>query len=435
MPASNITLSNVNITAPSNTFCVYNAQGVQIIDSNLGDPNKTTNTFTLFNADITVTNSAANPNLVTLGGLVEPGTNNTLAFFNGLETMGNPNVLGPNQILTVGGNTLTVSNGVNLGASTLNFAVGTNNTKIAATGNLTLGGTLNVTDGGGLTSGTYTLFTYGGTLTYNGLSIGPSSDPNFTYTVSTNTHGQVNLVVSNACPVGAAGPISGPASVNAGTSGVAYSISSVSGATTYAWTVPSGATIASGQGTTSITVNYACSATSGNVAVTPSSGGCSGAANSLTVTVTGVGAAGPITGSSSVDAGDGGLGYSISSVSGATTYTWTVPSGASIASGEGTTSITVNYSCSAVSGNVQVTPGNANGCTGTAGSLSVTVTGVGAAGAISGPTAVCADERARLFDFQRQRRDDLHVGRPVRSDNRQWSGQHVGLGQLGFDRR
>ena len=188
----------------------------------------------------------------------------------------------------------------------------------------------------------------------------------------------------------ARGPITGSSSVNAGDSGDAYSISSVADATTYTWSVPSGATITSGQGTTSITVNFGCSAISGNITVTPSSGSGNGAPSSLGVTVTGVSAAGLIAGSSAVDAGDSGDVYSISSVSGATTYTWTVPSGATIASGQGTTSITVNYSCSAVSGTVQVTPGNTNGCSGGAGSLPVTVTSVGAAGSISGSTTVCA---------------------------------------------
>jgi hypothetical protein len=152
---------------------------------------------------------------------------------------------------------------------------------------------------------------------------------------------------------------------------VTYSISSVGGATTYAWTVPSGASIASGQGTTSITVNYSCSAASGNVQVAPSNGSCNGSSGSLAVTLTGVGDAGTISGLGTICAGQTGVGYSISAVGGATSYIWTVPSGASVASGQGTTSITVNWGSSG--GNVTVTPANANGCTGNSSSLSVTV--------------------------------------------------------------
>ncbi|HMP90636.1 MAG TPA: hypothetical protein PJ991_10565 [Kiritimatiellia bacterium] len=194
----------------------------------------------------------------------------------------------------------------------------------------------------------------------------------------------VNVIV-----VAAAGAISGNASIASGDSAVSYSISSVSGAVSYNWTVPSGATIASGQGTTSITVNYACNAASGNVQVTPINGSCSGTPSSLGITVTGVGAAGSITGSASINGGAEGVSYSISAVSGATTYNWTVPSGATIASGQGTTSITVNFNCNASSGNVQVSPRNANDCAGTSGTLAITATVVGNAGAISGPTTPC----------------------------------------------
>jgi hypothetical protein len=399
MLVSNVTIAGVNISDPTKTFCVYNATGIRFIDSNMTAPTTGTNTFTIYNAGITITNSTPSTNTVTLWGLGSP-SNSVLALFNGQVETADASVLGASPLLTLASSTLTVSNSASFGGSSkLNFGLGTNATKTVATGNLTLGGTLNVADAGGFNSGTYTLFTYGGALTYNGLTVGTTPNTNFTYTVSTNTHGQVNLVVSSSCSVGAAGSISGLASVAAGTNGVTYSISSVSGATTYTWTVPTGATIASGLGTTSITVNYACTASSGNVQVTPSNGSCSGTAASLGVTVTGVGAAGSISGPASVNAGTNGVNYSISSVSGATTYTWTVPSSATIASGQGTTSITVNYACTASSGNVQVTPSNANGCSGTTASLGVTVTGVGVAGSISGPTTVCAGQTGAVYSI------------------------------------
>jgi hypothetical protein len=84
----------------------------------------------------------------------------------------------------------------------------------------------------------------------------------------------------------------------------------------------------------------------------------------------GIGAAGAITGSTSVCSGQAGVTYSIGAVSGATTYNWTVPSGSSITSGQGATSITVTLGSN--SGNVTVTPGNDCG-TGTPSSLAVTV--------------------------------------------------------------
>jgi len=47
----------------------------------------------------------------------------------------------------------------------LNYTLGTSGDKTVVSSNLNLSGTLNITGGTGFTSGTFTLFTYGGTLT------------------------------------------------------------------------------------------------------------------------------------------------------------------------------------------------------------------------------------------------------------------------------
>jgi hypothetical protein len=62
-------------------------------------------------------------------------------------------------------------------------------------GNLVLGGQLNITNTGGFGVGTYTLFSYGGALRMGSLTIA-SAPTGFVCTVSTNTVGQVNLVVT-----------------------------------------------------------------------------------------------------------------------------------------------------------------------------------------------------------------------------------------------
>ena len=77
----------------------------------------------------------------------------------------------------------------------MQFALGTNSNPVAITTDLTLGGTLNIIDGGGFTNTTYTLFTYGGVLTDNGLVIG-TTPTNSTCVLDTSILGQVNVTVT-----------------------------------------------------------------------------------------------------------------------------------------------------------------------------------------------------------------------------------------------
>jgi polygalacturonase len=323
-PVTNITLYNVNILGRTNdgTFCVYHARNIQIVNSNLTAPSTGTNTFTLYDAGIIITNGTANTNLVSLGGLGSP-SNTVLSFFNataaindstvtpmnlfgaGTITLGNStlilsqdsvsfsnnlNIVSSSTLgLTSGSNTysgalsgagamtvnlpgtsietllgnslgftgglvvtntgtllvnntagngtgsgavnvlsgatlggkgviggpttvigtlapgnspgtLTVSNNLVAGGTAiLQYDLGANNDLTIVKGNLTLGGTLNISNSGGFTNGTYTLLTYSGTFTYNGLSIGIAPG-GFGYTIDTGTVGQVNLVVDNTTP-------------------------------------------------------------------------------------------------------------------------------------------------------------------------------------------------------------------------------------------
>ena len=97
--------------------------------------------------------------------------------------------------LTIG-NDLVVSD-----AAVLQYDLGTTSDRTVVSSNLTLGGTLNITDAGGFTNGTYTLFAYGGMLSTNGtptiLAIGTTPNTNLLYLVDITTGGQVNLVVAS----------------------------------------------------------------------------------------------------------------------------------------------------------------------------------------------------------------------------------------------
>lgn len=78
----------------------------------------------------------------------------------------------------------------------LSYDLGTNSDLTIVGGNLTLGGTLNVTDAGGFTSGTFKLFDCAGALMYNGVSLS-SMPAGFNSVISTNTPGEVDLVVTS----------------------------------------------------------------------------------------------------------------------------------------------------------------------------------------------------------------------------------------------
>jgi len=93
-----------------------------------------------------------------------------------------------------------------------------------------------------------------------------------------------------------------------------------------------------------------------------------GAINSLAV-----GVPGSITGTSAVCAGANGVAYSIAAVTNATSYTWSLPSGFTIASGANSNAITADISASAISGNITVTPSNSCGSGSASPNYAVTV--------------------------------------------------------------
>jgi hypothetical protein len=82
-----------------------------------------------------------------------------------------------------------------------------------------------------------------------------------------------------------AGVITGQTAVCQGTSGVIYTVPLIANATSYLWTVPSGATIVAGQTTATITVDFGLTAVSGNVTVYGSNSCGNGGSSALPVTV------------------------------------------------------------------------------------------------------------------------------------------------------
>jgi len=262
-------------------------------------------------------------------------------------------------------------------------------------------------------SATYSIASVAGAATYSWsvpagavITTGQGTETvSITYSV---TGGNVCVTAANSCSTSppkclsvsltnipaVPGAITGPTTVCNGQTNVVYTVPGVvAPAPTRTWTVPPGATITAGQGTRSVTVTFA-GASSGTICCTASNSCGTSAASCEVITVDPnpvVGAVSTITGPTAVCTAQSGVSYSIPAVAGASTYTWTVPAGAAITAGQGTTSITVTYSVTA--GNICVTAGNSCStsppkCLPVAMSTSIAAT----PGAITGATTVCSGQ-------------------------------------------
>lgn len=155
-------------------------------------------------------------------------------------------------------------------------------------------------------------------------------------------------VTINATP--AAPTVTGNSVVCAGGNGT-YSVGTIPGAVSYNWQV-TGGTITSGNGSSSVQVTWDANATIGTVCATAQNSCGSSIQNCFDVNINAAPPTPVITGTSALCEGTNGS-YSITSINGANGYTWTVPAGATIISGQNTTSIVVGWS-TAPGGNVCV---------------------------------------------------------------------------------
>ncbi len=200
----------------------------------------------------------------------------------------------------------------------------------------------------------------------NSINVSPSSTT--TYYVrsqggSCGTTACVSIIITVLSSPSTPGSISGISSGLCNRTGVIYSVNSVSGATSYVWSVPVGATITAGQGSNSIVVNFGTSL------------GTNSSCGSRSVCVKAVNACGSsalrcisisliptiscsISGPSTVCRNQV-VSYSITASSYASSYSWVVPLGWTILSGQGTLSISVRVGNS--SGTVRVTASNTCG--------------------------------------------------------------------------
>jgi hypothetical protein len=186
-----------------------------------------------------------------------------------------------------------------------------------------------------------------------------------------NTSGEIQVLAGNNCgnnpvpailpvsvnlPPTALNPIEGPdgACINA----VATFTTPVAGSPeNYIWTVPADAVIASGQGTNTIDVTWGATAGDVTVFAQNNCGETPVIMKSVTI-MTIPDPAGTIAGQDTVCQGSGNQVYNVPSIPGASTYIWSLPEGVTITAGSGTNEVTLQYSNTALSGNISVKGSN-----------------------------------------------------------------------------
>ena len=250
-------------------------------------------------------------------------------------------------------------------------------------------GTATVSPTGGVAPYTYLWNPTGQTTqTATNLAAGNYS---VTITDANGCRGTVTTTVTSlGVIISSPGPITGPSSVCRNTTGIVYSISPVAGATSYVWTLPSGATGSST--TTSISVAFGSTYAGGFICVS-AVGPCGTSAPScMNVPVISTYSGVPISISGPVIVcGPTVVVYSTSAIN-ALGYTWTLTGGATILSGQGTNTITVSIPAGFGQGSVQVYSTN---CFGNSAVKGILISGIPTHGfPVTGPSYVCANSSA-----------------------------------------
>lgn len=252
--------------------------------------------------------------------------------------------------------------------------------------------TYSITAVPGATSYTWTLPSgWSGTSTSNSIS-----------TTAGTTGGTISVTANNVCGSSASstltvsvdnipvtpGTISGITTICSGSSNT-YSISAVPGATSYTWTLPSGW---SGTSTTT-SINTTASTTGGNITVTANNACGNSSPQTLAITINTIPPTpGSISGATTVCEGSSNT-YSVTAVPGATTYTWTLPSGW----GGTSTTNSINTTASLTSGNITVTADNSCGSSASSNLMISVNTIPSIPSSITGSTSFCEDAISQTY--------------------------------------
>ena len=228
------------------------------------------------------------------------------------------------------------------------------------------------------------------TYTVTGSSAAGCTNANeITVSVSSGT------VATPATP----GTITGLTSVCEGSNGIVYSINPVANAASYNWEFVGG-TIVSGQGSTSVSVNFPLTYTSLAVKVQAVNAcGSASAFRSLTVRPPAKSATpGAISGNLAVCAGATGVGYTIAPVTNAVSYNWSITQG-TITTPVNGTSVSVNMPSSYTSSVISVQSINVCGIASTLRTATIKPPVAATPGLITGNTSVCMGSTGQTYSI------------------------------------
>jgi hypothetical protein len=362
------TYSLTSATTATGPFCGASASVITVTSTSVALPNGT----------YTVTYNLT-------GGNTATGSTALMTVASGTGTF-TTSVLNPSATATTVAITNLVSGVAGQGACT--NTISTNNTASvvvnflptavagSALAAICKGGTsaaLGGSVGGSATAGVWTVDVAGGTFSGGTIATQTWTPPaaysgTATFTLTTSgglcgTTTATKTLTVNAPPTAVAGNAV-VTCYNAGAVNIT-SGSSATNQTSVLWTSSGNGTFSNATSLTTCTYTPGSadiSAGSATLTLTAILAGCTSAVSTKTITVTSPPAtAGTITGSVNVCQTAGGLTYSIAAIPGATTYTWSVPTGWTINSGQGTAAITVTSGNVGQDGSVSVVASNACG--------------------------------------------------------------------------
>ncbi len=226
--------------------------------------------------------------------------------------------------------------------------------------------------------------------------------PNISIQWNTPIGGDICVVASNTCgssppecisvtvespPQPPQAP-SGPVEV-CNNSSSSYSIPPAPGATSYVWSIPAGANITSGQGTTDISIAWGNS--SGGQLCVYSSNNCGNSADvCIDITTISPPFQPSLNGPNTACENDT-LAYNLIPAPNATGYTWSIPACATLIAGQGSSSILVAWPVGCTGGNICATADNACGSSAQT-CLHVNVQPLATPPVLSGPLSVCQND-------------------------------------------